>query len=131
MIFNEVYNEGENYMQKEVAQSLSRQSEKLAELMAKREGRNERFYFDHAIIHSHDSATVIYLKEFGLKAAASFRYIPAFKDLPCEGWLSGWPTDGHIIGMAAFGKIKQEIEDYNFLINTENNEPEKSEVPEE
>ena len=83
--------------------------------------------FHDAIPLSGDSAAVIIQLSGGKKSVAYWRWIRS------EGiWVGFFPTDGHILGMIEFPRIKYYIEKNNFKFNfnkvkeRESDEPKKS-----
>ena len=71
---------------------------------------NETFTFESIRPMSDFTAAVIFKKNTGKKAVAFFYYVESGK-----GWWSYFfPKDSHILGMEMFGKMKQQIEEYNF-----------------
>ena len=73
---------------------------------------NETFEVQEIIPTSDHTATVIYEKNTGKRAAFFFYYIPAFKK-----WNYFVPTDSHINGMSAFANQKIEVERHNYKNN--------------
>ena len=73
---------------------------------------NETFEVQEIIHTSDHTATVIYEKNTGKRAAFFFYYIPAFKK-----WNYFVPTDSHINGMSAFANQKIEVERHNYKHN--------------
>lgn len=67
----------------------------------------ETFEVSQVIPLSEHTAAVVYTKNTGKKAVAFFHLIK-------EYWDYFFPTDGHIIGMEAFGKVKLKIEMGNY-----------------
>lgn len=68
----------------------------------------ETFEVDRIIPLSEHTAAVIYTKNTGKKAVAFFHLMKNIY------WDYFFPTDGHIIGMEAFGKVKLKIEMGNY-----------------
>jgi hypothetical protein len=66
---------------------------------------NETFNIQEIIPTSDHTATIIYEKNTGKRAAFFFYYIPAFKK-----WNYFVPTDSHINGMSCFANQKIEVE---------------------
>lgn len=123
-------------MERELALSLKRQAKKVAERMSARPG-SDQFFLNEIIALSGTYAAVIYLKRPSeKKAVAEFRHIKDWENhkggdiKKNEGWLNTWPTDSHIIGMEAFGKIKRKIEEFNFSKNFIENEEDANVVAE-
>jgi hypothetical protein len=73
---------------------------------------NETFEVQEIIPTSDHTATVIYEKNTGKRAAFFFYYIPAFKK-----WNYFVPTDSHINGMSCFANQKIEVERHNYKYN--------------
>ncbi len=73
---------------------------------------NETFKVQEIIPTSDHTATVIYEKNTGKRAAFFFYYIPAFKK-----WNYFVPTDSHINGMSSFANQKIEVERHNYKYN--------------
>ena len=73
---------------------------------------NETFEVQEIIPTSDHTATIIYEKNTGKRAAFFFYYIPAFKK-----WHYFVPTDSHINGMTAFANQKIEVERHNYKHN--------------
>lgn len=74
----------------------------------------EDFMVVEVIPMSDASATVIYEKNTGKRAAFFFYYISKGKS---EGWKYFVPTDSHILGMQAFSYYKLEVERFNYIHN--------------
>lgn len=72
----------------------------------------ETFEVQEIIPTSDHTATVIYQKNTGKRAAFFFYYIPAFKK-----WNYFVPTDSHINGMSCFANQKIEVETHNYKYN--------------
>jgi hypothetical protein len=73
---------------------------------------NETFNIQEIIPTSDHTATIIYEKNTGKRAAFFFYYIPAFKK-----WNYFVPTDSHINGMSCFANQKIEVERHNYKYN--------------
>jgi hypothetical protein len=73
---------------------------------------NETFSIQEIIPTSDHTATIIYEKNTGKRAAFFFYYIPAFKK-----WNYFVPTDSHINGMSCFANQKIEVERHNYKYN--------------
>ena len=72
----------------------------------------ETFIVQEIIPTSDHTATVIYEKNTGKRAAFFFYYIPAFKK-----WNYFVPTDSHINGMSCFAGQKIEVERHDYKHN--------------
>tara|TARA_Y100000592_G_scaffold8339_1_gene11760 strand:- start:32 stop:355 length:324 start_codon:yes stop_codon:yes gene_type:complete len=75
---------------------------------------NETFEVDKIIPMSDHTATVIFKKNTGKKAAFFFYYINAGIS---KGWKYFVPTDSHILGMTNFSYYKMQVENDNFKHN--------------
>lgn len=73
---------------------------------------NETFSIQEIIPTIDHTATIIYEKNTGKRAAFFFYYIPAFKK-----WNYFVPTDSHINGMSCFANQKIEVERHNYKYN--------------
>ena len=73
---------------------------------------NETFLVQEIIPTSDHSATVIFEKNTGKRAAFFFYYIQSFKK-----WNYFVPTDSHINGMSCFANQKIEVEKHNYKYN--------------
>lgn len=73
---------------------------------------NETFSVQEIIPTSDHTATVIFQKNTGKRAAFFFYYIQSF-----EKWNYFVPTDSHINGMSCFANQKIEVERHNYKYN--------------
>jgi hypothetical protein len=73
---------------------------------------NETFKVQEIIPTSDHTATVIYEKNTGKRAAFFFYYIKGMNK-----WNYYVPTDSHINGMSAFANQKIEVERHNYKYN--------------
>lgn len=106
-------------MRKDLALSLKESAQTAAENFS-RSGRtynmtNETFEVESITPLSENTATVIFLKNTGKKAAFFFYF------LRTGGWRYFVPTDSHIIGMESFGKCKLDVEAWNYNLNFDDN----------
>jgi|TARA_R100000353_G_scaffold53811_1_gene43069 hypothetical protein len=75
---------------------------------------NETFEMEEIIPMSDHTATVIFKKDTGKKAAFFFYYINMGRS---KGWKYFVPTDSHILGMANFSFYKMQVERENYKHN--------------
>ena len=103
-------------MNKEVAKELKIFTDVVCERYSKKDRtnnfNNETFEVQEIIPTSDHTATVIYEKNTGKRAAFFFYYIASFKK-----WNYFVPTDSHINGMSAFANQKIEVERHNYKYN--------------
>lgn len=103
-------------MNKQVAQELKLFTDEVCKRYSnpnrKNNYNNETFFVQEIIPTSDHTATVIYEKNTGKRAAFFFYYIPALKK-----WNYYVPTDSHINGMSCFANQKIEVERYNYKYN--------------
>ena len=104
-------------MQKEVAKGLKDKAEEVAKIFSNPERyknqRNEVFTLTEIIPLSENTASVIYTKDTDKRVCFFFFYVDALNPF----WWYFAPTDSHIIGMEAFGRIKTDIERSNYQYN--------------
>lgn len=107
-------------MNKQVALELKKRAEEVAEIFSdpNRELNTNAEVFEliKIVPLSESTAAVFYEKSSEKKAIAFFYYSR-------RGWFFFFPTDSHILGMAAFAEWKADIEHENWRINF----PEKEE----
>ena len=103
-------------MNKQVAKELKDFTETVCDRYSRQDRsknfNNETFGVQEIIPTSDHTATVIYQKNTGKRAAFFFYYIPAFKK-----WNYFVPTDSHINGMSCFANQKIEVERHNYKYN--------------
>lgn len=103
-------------MNKQVAKELKDFTETVCDRYSQKDRsknfNNETFTVQEIIPTSDHTATVIYEKNTGKRAAFFFYYIPAFKK-----WNYFVPTDSHINGMSCFSSQKIEVERHNYKYN--------------
>jgi|TARA_R110002096_G_scaffold373921_2_gene567477 hypothetical protein len=103
-------------MNKQVAKELKIFTDVVCERYSKKDRtnnfNNETFEVQEIIPTSDHTATVIYEKNTGKRAAFFFYYIASFKK-----WNYYVPTDSHINGMSAFANQKIEVERHNYKYN--------------
>jgi hypothetical protein len=103
-------------MNKQVAKELKDFTDIICERYSKKDRannfNNETFEVQEIIPTSDHTATVIYEKNTGKRAAFFFYYIASFKK-----WNYYVPTDSHINGMSAFANQKIEVERHNYKYN--------------
>ena len=103
-------------MNKQVAKELKIFTDVVCERYSKKDRtnnfNNETFKVQEIIPTSDHTATVIYEKNTGKRAAFFFYYIASFKK-----WNYYVPTDSHINGMSAFANQKIEVERHNYKYN--------------
>ena len=103
-------------MNKQVAKELKIFTDVVCERYSKKDRtnnfNNETFEVQEIIPTSDHTATVIYEKNTGKRAAFFFYYIASFKK-----WNYFVPTDSHINGMSAFANQKIEVERHNYKYN--------------
>lgn len=103
-------------MNKQVAKELKDFTDVVCERYSKKDRannfNNETFEVQEIIPTSDHTATVIYEKNTGKRAAFFFYYIASFKK-----WNYYVPTDSHINGMSAFANQKIEVERHNYKYN--------------
>ena len=105
-------------MNKEVAKELDSFTKELEKRYSNKDRannfNNETFKAQEIIPTSDHTATVIFEKNTGKRAAFFMYYIgPANK----KKWNYFVPTDSHINGMSAFANQKIEVERHNFKYN--------------
>lgn len=103
-------------MNKQVAKELKDFTETVCDRYSRQDRsknfNKETFDVQEIIPTSDHTATVIYQKNTGKRAAFFFYYIPAFKK-----WNYFVPTDSHINGMSCFANQKIEVERHNYKYN--------------
>lgn len=103
-------------MNKQVAKELKVFTDEVCNRYSKKDRannfNNETFNVQEIIPTSDHTATVIYEKNTGKRAAFFFYYITSFKK-----WNYYVPTDSHINGMSAFANQKIEVERHNYKYN--------------
>ena len=103
-------------MNKQIAKELKIFTDQVCERYSKKDRaknfNNETFEVQEIIPTSDHTATVIYEKNTGKRAAFFFYYIAAFK----KGNYFV-PTDSHINGMSSFANQKIEVERHNYKYN--------------
>lgn len=107
-------------MQKMVAQKLSERATHVASMFSlpdrEKNTTGETFEVEKICPLSEYTAYVIYRKNTGKVAVAFFYYLQTGGGR----WEYFFPSDSHIIGMGAFGKIKMDIENENWSKNFDN-----------
>ena len=100
-------------MNKQVAKELKVFTDEVCNRYSKKDRannfNNETFSVQEIIPTSDHTATVIYEKNTGKRAAFFFYYIQSFKK-----WNYFVPTDSHINGMSCFANQKIEVERHNY-----------------
>jgi len=103
-------------MNKQVAIKLGKFAEEVCNRYSKsdRKGNfnNETFEVQEIIPTSDHTATIIYEKNTGKRAAFFFYYIAGM-----DSWRYFVPTDSHINGLTAFANQKIEVERHNYKHN--------------
>lgn len=103
-------------MNKQVAKELKIFSDQVCKRYSQKDRENnynnETFTVQEIIPTSDHTATVIYEKNTGKRAAFFFYYIQPFKK-----WNYFVPTDSHINGMSCFANQKIEVERHNYKFN--------------
>lgn len=103
-------------MNKQVAEELKIFSDQVCKRYSQKDRannyNNETFTVQEIIPTSDHTATVIYEKNTGKRAAFFFYYIQPFKK-----WNYFVPTDSHINGMSCFANQKIEVERHNYKFN--------------
>ena len=101
-------------MKKEFAISLYDYVQEVAKIFSNpdrdKNYSNETFVFEQIRPLSDVTASVVFRKSSGKKAVAFFYYINS----GTGKWQYFFPSDSHILGMKDFGRLKQEIEEFNF-----------------
>lgn len=103
-------------MNKQVAKELKIFTDQVCERYSKKDRpnnyNNETFTVQEIIPTSDHTATVIYEKNTGKRAAFFFYYLQTLKK-----WNYFVPTDSHINGMSCFANQKIEVERHNYKFN--------------
>jgi hypothetical protein len=107
-------------MNKQLAQELDSFAQDVARRFSKKSRagnfNNETFEVDSIIPMTDATATVIFKKNTGKKAAFFFYHVGRGSS---AGWKYFVPTDAHILGMHSFNHYKLEIERGNYSFNFE------------
>jgi len=103
-------------MNKQVAKELKMFADDVCSRYSKKDRannfNNETFSVQEIIPTSDHTATVVYEKNTGKRAAFFFYYIQSFKK-----WNYFVPTDSHINGMSCFANQKIEVERHSYKYN--------------
>lgn len=102
-------------MNKQVFLNLESNAKSVAEKFSNKNREynhnNETFQVESIYPMSDNTATVIFKKNTGKRAAAFFYHIRN------KYWQYFFPKDDHILGMMTFNYYKQQIEDHNRQYN--------------
>lgn len=104
-------------MTKDIAQSLSSRATEIASIYsdpARTHNPVEKFDVEKILPLSEFTAAVVFRKNTEKRVVGFFYYVRTGSG---GRWYDFFPTDSHIIGMASFGRLKQEIEETNYPKN--------------